>query len=98
MQAIRHGMMLPSLQQNEIGTSELDPFRSSILGPWSPLSTLHGCPREQNLVHHLGSGRLAKPSPWGTSTSYSLPASWRTPLRVRLGPQPMFATRPLHPR
>ena len=29
--------MLPSLHQNEIGTSELDPFRSSILGPWSPL-------------------------------------------------------------
>src|SRR6266849_8051384 len=28
---------LPSLQQYEIGTSELDPFRSSILGPWSPL-------------------------------------------------------------
>src|SRR5712691_8898044 len=24
-------------QRNEIGTSELDPFRSSILGPWSPL-------------------------------------------------------------
>jgi hypothetical protein len=37
MQAIRHGMMLPSLQRNEIGTSELDPFRSSILGPWFPL-------------------------------------------------------------
>src|SRR5215471_14976224 len=35
--AIRHGTMLPSLQQNEIGTSELDQFRSSILGPWSPL-------------------------------------------------------------
>ena len=34
---IRHGTMLPSLQRNEIGTSELDPFRSSILGPWSPL-------------------------------------------------------------
>jgi hypothetical protein len=29
--------MLPSLQRKEIGTSELDPFRSSILGPWSPL-------------------------------------------------------------
>jgi hypothetical protein len=29
--------MLPSLQQNEIGTSEVDPFRSSILGPWPPL-------------------------------------------------------------
>src|SRR6266581_5014502 len=39
---------------------------------------------EQNLVHHSGSGRLAKPSPWGTSTSYSLPASWRTLLRVRI--------------
>jgi hypothetical protein len=23
--------------QNEIGTSELDPFRSSIPSPWSPL-------------------------------------------------------------
>src|SRR5215469_12959351 len=34
---VRHGRMLPSLQRNEIGTSELDPFRSSILGPWSPL-------------------------------------------------------------
>ena len=26
MQAIRHGTMLPSLSQNKIGTSELDPF------------------------------------------------------------------------
>ena len=34
---VRHGTMLPSLQRNEIGTSELDPFRSSILGPRSPL-------------------------------------------------------------
>src|SRR5664279_5436773 len=34
---VRHGTMLPSLPQNEIGTSELDPFRSSILGPRSPL-------------------------------------------------------------
>jgi hypothetical protein len=29
--------MLPSLQRNEIGTSEFDPFRSSIPSPWSPL-------------------------------------------------------------
>src|SRR3979490_2158696 len=35
-QAIRHGTMLPSLQRNEIGTSELDPFRSSILGRGLP--------------------------------------------------------------
>jgi hypothetical protein len=33
----RHGTILPSLQRNEIGTSELDPFRSSVLGPWPPL-------------------------------------------------------------
>jgi hypothetical protein len=26
------------------------------------------------------------PSPWGTCTSYSLPASWRTPLRVKTRP------------
>jgi hypothetical protein len=31
------GRMLPSLQQNEIGTSKLDPFRCSIPSPWSPL-------------------------------------------------------------
>ena len=36
-------------------------------------------PREQNLVHHSGSGWLATPSPWPTCTSYSLPASWRSP-------------------
>jgi len=34
---VRHGTMLPSLQRKEIGTSELDPFRSSTLAPWSPL-------------------------------------------------------------
>src|SRR6202051_2273179 len=56
MQANTPWKMLPSLSQNKIGTSELDPFRSSILGPWSPLCTLHGCPREQKLVHHSGSG------------------------------------------
>src|SRR5215475_13068040 len=37
MQANTPWKMLPSLQQYEIGTSELDPFRSSILGPLSPL-------------------------------------------------------------
>jgi hypothetical protein len=37
MQANTPWEMLPSLSPNEIGTSELDPFRSSILGPWSPL-------------------------------------------------------------
>src|SRR5664279_6285655 len=32
------------------------------------------------------SGICSRPSPWGTFTSYSLPASWRTPFRVKNGP------------
>jgi hypothetical protein len=27
----------------------------------------------------LADGAAVRPSPWGTFTSYSLPASWRTP-------------------
>jgi hypothetical protein len=34
MQASMRSETLPSLQPNEIGTSELDPFRSSILDLW----------------------------------------------------------------
>jgi Tripartite tricarboxylate transporter family receptor len=30
-------VVLPSLPRNGIGTSELDPFRSSIPSPWPPL-------------------------------------------------------------
>jgi hypothetical protein len=37
IQANMRWEMLPSRHQNAIGTSELDPFRSSILGPWPPL-------------------------------------------------------------
>src|SRR5882724_1006005 len=36
MQAIRHGTMLPSLQRNEIGTSELDPFAAQYLARGLP--------------------------------------------------------------
>ena len=35
----------------------------------------------RDAAHHLGSGWLARPSPWGTLTSYSLPANWRTLLQ-----------------
>jgi len=77
-------MMLPSLQQNEIGTSELDPFRSSILGPWSPLWTLHVGPHGTPRITRGRGGWLVL-TPWGTFTSYSLPASWRTPFGVNFG-------------
>src|ERR1700681_1366469 len=73
MQAIRHGTMLPSLQRNEISTSELDPFRSSILGPWSPLRTLDVGPRGTPRITRGRGGWLVL-TPWGTLTSYSLPA------------------------
>src|SRR5205807_8889588 len=43
----------------------------SQLNTWPVVSPVNASrrPREQNLVHHSGSGRLARPSPWGTSTS-----------------------------
>ncbi len=37
MLAKTHEPILPSLQENEIGTSKFDPFRSSIPSLWSPL-------------------------------------------------------------
>src|SRR5215510_6535122 len=78
---LRHGQMLSSLQANEIGTSEVDPFRSSILGPWSPFVNASRRP-SRDAAHHLGSGWLARPSPFCSFTSYSLPANWRTPCWV----------------
>jgi len=65
--------MLPSLQQNEIGTSEFDPFRSSIPSPWSPLWTLHVGPRGTPRITRGRGGWLGL-TPWKTCTSYPLPA------------------------
>src|SRR6266849_5553537 len=50
-----------SFQQDGLPASEVSISRDQIVA-------------RAHLVHHSGSGRLAKPSPWGTSTSYSLPA------------------------
>src|SRR5882757_7607243 len=59
----------------------------SQLNTWPVVSPVNASRRpSRDAAHHSGSGRLARPSPWGTFTSYSLPASWRTPSRVRLGP------------
>jgi len=55
----------------------------SQLNTWPVVSPVNASRRpSRDAAHHSGSGRLAKPSPWGTCTSYSLTASWRTPLRV----------------
>ena len=53
----------------------------SQLNTWPVVSPVNASRRpSRDAAHHSGSGWLARPSPWGTSTSYSLPASWRTPL------------------
>ena len=54
----------------------------SQLNTWPVVSPVNASRRpSRDAAHHSGSGRLARPSPWGTFTSYSLPASWRTPFR-----------------
>jgi hypothetical protein len=72
MQAVRHGTILPSLQQNEIGTSELDPFRSSILARGLPCERFTSALAGRRAS--LGVGADGFLTPWGTFTSYSLPA------------------------
>ena len=58
----------------------------SQLNTWPVVSPVNASRRpSRDAAHHSGSGRLARPSPWGTFTSYSLPASWRTPNRVKTG-------------
>src|SRR5271169_6853368 len=52
----------------------------SQLNTWPVVSPVNASRRpSRDAAHHSGSGWLARPSPWGTFTSYSLPASWRTP-------------------
>src|ERR1700730_15572303 len=47
----------------------------SQLNTWPAVSPVNASRQpSRDAVHHSGSGRLARPSPWGTFTSYSLPA------------------------
>src|SRR5215831_17856854 len=47
----------------------------SQLNTWPVVSPVNASRRpSRDAAHHSGSGWLAKPSPWGTFTSYSLPA------------------------
>src|SRR5215467_15957452 len=73
--------MLPSRQRNAIGTSELDPFRSSILGPWSPLGTLHVGPRGTPRITRGWDGWLDL-SHGGLSPPILCQLPWRTRLGV----------------
>jgi hypothetical protein len=58
----------------------------SQLNTWPVVSPVNASRRpSRDAAHHSGSGRLARPSPWWTFTSYSLPASWRTRLWVISG-------------
>src|SRR6266478_3091722 len=53
------------------------------LSTWPMVSPMNASRRpSRDAAHHSGSGRMASPFPWGTFTSYSLPASWRTQSRV----------------
>src|SRR5262244_1766198 len=55
----------------------------SQLYTWPVVSPVNASRRpSRDAAHHSRSGWLARPSPWGTCTSYSLPANWRTPLRL----------------
>src|SRR6202140_3041973 len=47
----------------------------SQLDTWPVVSPVNASRRpSRDAAHHSGSGWLARPSPWGTFTSYSLPA------------------------
>ena len=71
----------------------------SQLNTWPVVSPVNASRRpSRDAAHHSGSGWLARPSPWGTFTSYSLPASWRTPHRVNRYRNGLFVRRPLSPR
>src|SRR5215470_18757243 len=48
----------------------------SQLNTWPVVSPVNASRRpSRDAAHHSGLGRLARPFPWGTFTSYSLPAS-----------------------
>src|SRR5262249_43276819 len=53
----------------------------SQLDTWPVVAPVNASRRpSRDAAHHSGSGWLARPSPWGTCTAYSLPANWRAPL------------------
>jgi hypothetical protein len=96
MQAIRHGTMLPSLQRNEIGTSELEPVSQLNTWPVVPPVNASRRPRGTPRIIRGRDGWLVL-TPWGTFTSYSLPAFLA---HSALGPSRLgrAASKPSHAR
>src|SRR5207244_4328699 len=84
MQAIRHGTMLPSLQRKEIGTSELDPFRSSILGRGLPCQRFTSALAGRRASLGVGADGWSLPH-GGLSPPILCQLSWRTPSWVSYG-------------
>jgi hypothetical protein len=74
---LTHVMMLLSGQRNGVSTSQFDPFRSSMLGPWSPCERFTLILADSPCITRGRGGWLGLIS-WKTCTSYSLPASWRS--------------------
>jgi hypothetical protein len=65
----------------------------SQLNTWPVVSPVNASRRpSRDAAHHSGSRRLAKPSPWGTFTSYSLPAF---PGALRFGSKAPFDCQPM---
>jgi hypothetical protein len=82
----------PHPSQNAMGDvafSSAERDRHLGIGPVSQLNTrpvvfpVNASRRpSRDAAHHSGSGWLARPSPWGTFTSYLCQLSWRTLQRV----------------
>jgi hypothetical protein len=70
----------------------------SQLNTWPVVAPVNASRRpSRDAAHHSGSGWLARPSPWGTCTSYSLPANWRTLLRVNRVTLAAYRSLPVSP-
>src|ERR1700731_5297114 len=67
----------------------------SQLNTWPAVSPVNASRQpSRDAVHHSGSGRLARPSPWGTFTSYSLPAFLaHVAVGTRISPRPPHRSR-----
>src|SRR5260221_10470029 len=84
MQANTPWEMLPSRQRTRSAPRNWTRFAAQYLARGLPCERFTAALASRNSCITRGRGGWLNPSPWGTSTSYSLPASWRTPFGVKL--------------